>query len=349
LGVPPDASADEIHRSLESFRELFASVDKRNDTEARLRLVETDVREFETELAEAVAALGPDLVSAPLRDAAPVLFSRAAEAKANEEELRTVSEALDGDPAVVLDDTDRALIADADAAARVEQELGDQLQALEEQITRLTERIGGLRGGLDAMRVESHAAEAAAAAQYHLSRIREAAERWCRAKLASELLSREIERYREENQGPLLAASSTLFSRLTLGALSGVRAGFDERDRPSLRCVRAGGSEVDVTGLSDGTRDQLYLSLRLASLLRRAEVAEPMPLVLDDVLIQLDDQRAAAALGVLAEVSRRMQVLFFTHHARLVELARASVPPDELVVHELASARPEPEAPTLSV
>ena len=62
-----------------------------------------------------------------------------------------------------------------------------------------------------------------------------------------------------------------------------------------------------------------------------------MPLVLDDVLIQLDDHRASAALTVLAEVSRKMQVLFFTHHARLVELARKAVADGELVVHELVS------------
>ena len=53
--------------------------------------------------------------------------------------------------------------------------------------------------------------------------------------------------------------------------------------------------------------------------------------------VQLDDQRASAALAVLAEVSRTMQVLFFTHHARLVELARATVAEDQLVVHELVS------------
>ena len=95
------------------------------------------------------------------------------------------------------------------------------------------------------------------------------------------------------------------------------------------------GPLIDVAGLSDGTRDQLYLSLRLASLLRRADVAESMPLILDDVLIQLDDQRASAALGVLAEVSRKMQVLFFTHHARLIDLARATVNESELVIHAL--------------
>ena len=40
--------------------------------------------------------------------------------------------------------------------------------------------------------------------------------------------------------------------------------------------------EVDVTGLSDGTRDQLYLALRLASLEHYAAHGEPMPLILDD-------------------------------------------------------------------
>ena len=188
------------------------------------------------------------------------------------------------------------------------------------------------------MRAESHAAGAAADAQQELARVRLLAERWARARLAAALLAREIDRYREENQGPLLASSSSLFARLTLGAFTGIKAGFDDKDRPCLRCVRAAGTEVDVAGLSDGTRDQLYLSLRLASLVRRAEVSDPMPLVLDDVLIQLDDERAAAALAVLADVSRRMQVLFFTHHARLVELAKAAVPADLLVVHELAPA-----------
>jgi uncharacterized protein YhaN len=37
--------------------------------------------------------------------------------------------------------------------------------------------------------------------------------------------------------------------------------------------------EVDVTGLSDGTRDQLYLALRLASLEHHARTGEPMPLI----------------------------------------------------------------------
>ena len=338
LGIPTDATAPEVTRSIEALRDLFDVIDKRADAEAKARVADADVRAFEADLARAIAELAPDLASMELRDAAPALFARGAAAKETARELSTVEGQLENEGEVTLDDADRAIVADPEAAERLEEELAERASELDLETSRLTERIGALRSGLEQMRAESHAAEAAATAQQKLSRVREHAERWCRVKLAAVLLSREIERYREENQGPLVAASSALFSRLTLGSFSGIKAGFDDKDRPSLRCVRAdGATEVDVSGLSDGTRDQLYLSLRLASLVRRAGVAESMPLVLDDVLIQLDDQRASAALGVLAEVSRTMQVLFFTHHARLVELARASVAARARVVHELVS------------
>ena len=211
------------------------------------------------------------------------------------------------------------LAVDPDAATRALEEADEALGDTEREISRLDNQLGALESGLRQMRADSLAAEAATAREQALARVRDNVERWCRAKLASVVLAREIDRYRQENEGPLVASASKLFARLTLGAFSGVKSGFDERDKPCLRCVRNTGVEVDVTGLSEGTRDQLYLGLRLASVLRRAELTDPMPLVLDDVLVQLDDERAAAALAVLAEVAQRMQVLFFTHHARLVE------------------------------
>lgn len=338
LGVPASASADEVSRSIEALRDLFALADRRADAEVRARTFDAQIRELDGDLGRALAELAPDLASMEPRDAAPMLFARSVEARENALEATRVARELEAEGDVTLDEADQALVADPEALERALEELGEQIDEEDGEISRLTERIGGLRSGLEKMRAESNAAEAAAAAELQLSRVREHAERWSRVKLAAHLLSREIERYREENQGPMLTASSAFFSRLTLGSFSSVKAGFDDKDRPCLRCVRADGeTEVDVAGLSDGTRDQLYLSLRLASLLRRVEVADPMPLVLDDVLIQLDDRRAAAALAVLAELSRTMQVLFFTHHARLVELARASVADGELVVHELVS------------
>jgi len=86
--------------------------------------------------------------------------------------------------------------------------------------------------------------------------------------------------------------------------------------------MRPTGEKIGVTGMSDGTRDQLYLALRIASLEKYLAANEPMPFIVDDILIRFDDDRATAALNILAELSKKTQVLFLTHHARLVELAQ---------------------------
>jgi uncharacterized protein YhaN len=101
--------------------------------------------------------------------------------------------------------------------------------------------------------------------------------------------------------------------------------------------VNKEGRQVETHRLSDGARDQLYLALRVASLERYLEKHTAVPLVLDDILVHFDDARAGAALEVLGELSTRVQILFFTHHHRMVELARARLAPEVLCVHELAT------------
>jgi uncharacterized protein YhaN len=162
-------------------------------------------------------------------------------------------------------------------------------------------------------------------------------ERFARIKVAAAVLAREIERYRQENQGPILTRASALFARLTLGSFSGLKTDYGDKDEPILLGVRASGGDVKVAEMSDGTRDQLYLALYLATLERFARGGDPMPLIVDDVLIHFDDDRARAALEVLGELSEHTQVLFFTHHARLVELAREAIPGEKLFVRELQS------------
>ncbi len=66
-----------------------------------------------------------------------------------------------------------------------------------------------------------------------------------------------------------------------------------------------------MEGMSDGTTYQLYLALRLASLETYLKNNEPIPFIVDDILMRLDDRRAMAALQVLAELSTKTQVIFF--------------------------------------
>ncbi len=95
---------------------------------------------------------------------------------------------------------------------------------------------------------------------------------------------------------------------------------MDKRGKPILLGVRSNNIEVAVDGMSEGTRDQLYLSLRLATLEKHLSIGEPMPFIVDDILIGFDDNRTRVCLEVLAELAINTQVLLFTHHRRVLEL-----------------------------
>jgi uncharacterized protein YhaN len=211
---------------------------------------------------------------------------------------------------------------DADTLPAQLADLTRQLHELEHQRSNLDQSIGREQEILKQMDGSAMAAEAAGRAQASLAELRQGVERYVRLRLASIVLRREIERYRVSHQGPLLGRASALFTRLTLGAFTRLETDYNEKDQPVLVGVRSDGTSVRVEGMSDGTRDQLYLALRLSSLERYLASHEPLPFIVDDILIQFDDQRAKAALHILLELSRQTQVIFFTHHWRLAELAQ---------------------------
>ena len=215
-------------------------------------------------------------------------------------------------------------------------ELGRQIQELGEKRLDLAGEIARSGKELELMDGNSRAADAAEKVQGIASRIREGVDQYLRLRMASVILRREIERYREENQGALLTRGGAYFKRLTLNSFTGLATDFNDKDEPVLLGVRPDGQRVRIEAMSDGTRDQLYLSLRLASLEKYLEGSEPMPFVVDDILVNFDDQRAAATLGALAELSQKTQVLFFTHHGRLVELAQGIKEDGQVRVIDLA-------------
>jgi uncharacterized protein YhaN len=183
------------------------------------------------------------------------------------------------------------------------------------------------------------AAECAERIQTLVVRLQGDAARYAAPKLAATVLHRGIERYREKNQGPILARASTLFAALTGGSFNRLQIDDNGDGRSVLKGVRPDGWLVGTEGMSDGSHDQLYLALRLASLESWLDTHESVPFVVDDILLNFDDERAAAALRELAGLSRRTQVLFFTHHRHIIDLARAHLPDDLIFVHELPEPR----------
>jgi len=236
-----------------------------------------------------------------------------------------------------LDDLERlAAGEDPDALpgkiAALQEELRD---GVDPELRTLAERVGQEKSELARMDGGEAAARIGEEMQEVLARISRLTGRYIRLRVASTVLRAEIERYRAENQDPLLAIASDLFRELTLGAFTGLRADLDEADRPVLVGLRPAGTWVPVAGMSSGTRDQLYLALRLASLRRRAETAEPMPFIVDDILINFDERRAEATLKALADMADRTQIIMFTHQGLIADLALGLERDDRVFVHRL--------------
>ncbi len=201
--------------------------------------------------------------------------------------------------------------------------LSDKIEGEHEpRRTELAETKGREEKELGLMDGSDHAAVLADQAHAVLASIRSEAERYIHVKLAGKILRDQVERYRQENQGPLVKRASEHFSALTLGSFDGLMTDFNERDEPVLAGIRPGGERVNVEGMSSGTRDQLYLALRLASLEKYMEASEPMPFIVDDILVDFDDERSQAALNALAELAEKTQIILFTHHSRVVEQSK---------------------------
>jgi uncharacterized protein YhaN len=227
---------------------------------------------------------------------------------------------------------------DRDALDADVRRLEGELAALDVDLTRHNQAIGAEQARLSLMTGGDEGARAAEKVEALLAGLREEFRSYATLKLADAVLRRGIDRYRRKNQGPVLGRAAALFAALTDGSFIDLQVD-DEDGLTVIRGVRPGGQSVQVEGMSDGTHDQLYLALRLAVLESWLQSHGPVPFVLDDVLMNFDDRRALAALKALGEFSRLTQVILFTHHQHLVDLARSVLPDDVLFVRELPAAR----------
>jgi len=138
------------------------------------------------------------------------------------------------------------------------------------------------------------------------------------------MLTEAIARFERENQPAMLRDVGQLFSGLTRGRYVGLRRKLDEEG--TLVLAQANGRSKEPSQLSTGTREQLYLAIRLAYVRHYCRDNEPLPLVMDDVLVNFDDDRSEAALDMLIDLTQDIQVIFLTCHQETIRRIRSRFP-----------------------
>jgi uncharacterized protein YhaN len=183
-------------------------------------------------------------------------------------------------------------------------------------------------GGLEQNRKDAEQSNPAPAIQTEIDeldqRVHEGARRWAVLTIAKHLLDATRDDYQRERQAPLMQLASDHFRHFTNGAYATVETVVGEEQ---IRIVESTGRVKDVrTELSRGTAEQLYLALRFALIDEYAQHSEPMPVLMDDVMVNFDPDRAAAVCESVVELAERHQVLVLTCHPETVsQLRRAAV------------------------
>jgi len=220
----------------------------------------------------------------------------------------------------------------AEAPARLMM-LQDNLVDSDRKLTQLAQAQLAARQMFDAINGGDQAALAEAQKHEALADMSEAGEEYLQLATAGSLLKWAVDRYRDRKQGPLLHRASAVFKNLTLGSFEKLRIDYGQTP-PALLAYRRNAQPVKVTGLSDGTRDQLFLALRVAALELQTEQALPVPFVADDLFINFDDKRSQAGLQALYALSTKTQVLFLSHQEHLLPIVQKMFPDVNIVALE---------------
>ena len=219
--------------------------------------------------------------------------------------------------AAALETAERGIVDSELADARAE------LERVDADFRAASERVGAAEEALKQLDGGARAAAIGAGVESRRAALRGLVEQYAVVTLSRALLERQVARFQERHQPRLIEELSSLFAALTEGRYTRVYPAYDrDDDEGTFVAVRRDGVEVAPAAMSTGTREQLWLAVRLAYVRQYCESSEPLPLILDDPLVNFDAARARATLTVLADFAKRSQVLMLTCHAHLVALAR---------------------------
>ena len=165
--------------------------------------------------------------------------------------------------------------------------------------------------------------------------LKNAIEMWAELKVTAKLFGLAMEEYEKNDQDSIVERASKYFSIMTQEAYSQVLVPRGEQDEKKIRVeATASGNRKEPDKLSQATKEQLYLAMRLANASHYAERCVALPLITDDILVNFDEDRAKAAAKLLGTYAANgHQVLLFTCHRRMVDVFKAQA--SHAQVHEL--------------
>ncbi len=206
------------------------------------------------------------------------------------------------------------------SAEKLESQIANLARHIEEQSRLVAERQqqqGKIRQQRDALIDERRFEELRFREGALKQEISEAARSWAMLTLARQAVTEAKAFFEQERQPEVMRTASCWFKTITLGEYIGISP---DSEPGALAVLTAQKEPRLVTQLSRGTREQLFLAMRLALIRERGRDSEPLPVLMDDILVNFDPERARAAAAAVLSLAGDHQILFFTCHPHTAKI-----------------------------
>lgn len=148
------------------------------------------------------------------------------------------------------------------------------------------------------------------------TKLRSLAERYAVNKSVYYILKKLRERIISRAEEELLSPAADILARITENEYQAIQTA-DNLEEAEFRTFLSDGSSVDsVSHLSRGTMEQLFLAVRLS---RIKEIQPPLPIVIDDSLVNFDRSHLYNAADVISELGESHQVFILSCHPHFAE------------------------------
>ncbi|MYL32371.1 AAA family ATPase [Pontibacillus yanchengensis] len=178
------------------------------------------------------------------------------------------------------------------------QELSNQIDSVRQQLSDTLSHLRTLEGD-ESISKYRHELE------FEKSLLKEQAMEWAVYKVAYSMLRKTKSTFQQERMPMVLEYCKQFFSILTNNTYVHV---FVPSSEEGLVVETQSGDRYTAEQLSQGTKEQLYVALRL-SLSRVMSDQHGMPFIIDDAYVNFDEERTKEFLTLLTNISRTQQVI----------------------------------------
>ena len=149
--------------------------------------------------------------------------------------------------------------------------------------------------------------------------LQDCARDWTKSQIALLMLEIAVSKYESTRQPEVIKSAESYFKIMTGNSYSTIVKPIDADE---LQIRDRTGKSKGVIQMSRGTKEQLYLAMRLGLIEEYEKRSEPMPIIMDDVLANFDDDRGSLAAEAIRKFSENRQVLVLTCHKNVFEVCR---------------------------